>query len=170
MYLVSLSGQRSRYSGLCRLVAWHLQSLAYVSRVGRICPTSVTWASGRGRILRGESLPRRLGGAVRTPGLWLAWQFEVRERYSRYRSMSLFPQSFGHRLGIVWTRSVCSGLFLWGNGRAALASAGGSLRFAISCRAHASPGVCLVTVWLTRRHVEGASAQCSGSFHVSTRE
>ena len=30
-----------RDSELCRLVAWHVQLVAYFSRVGRICPTSV---------------------------------------------------------------------------------------------------------------------------------
>ena len=34
-------GQRSRDTKLCRLVACHVQLVAYFSRVGRICPTSV---------------------------------------------------------------------------------------------------------------------------------
>ena len=89
------------------------------------------WTPGRGRILRRESLSRRLRGAGRTPGLWLAWQFGgPHHGIPATGACRSLPQSFGHRLGIVWTSFVCSGLSLWGNGRAAF---GKCLRLASLC-------------------------------------
>ena len=121
------------------------------------------WTPGRGRILRRESLSRRLRGAGRTPGLWLAWQFGGPHHgipaTGACRSFLSHSATVSELFG---RHSSVPGCLSGGMGEPRLASACGSLRFAVSYRARASPGVCLFPVWWIRRHVGPREACPSG--------
>ena len=136
-----------------------MQLVAYFSRVGRICPTSVIGRQvgaeffGENPSLggSGEQVGRRGFGSPGNSEVRIT-VFPLPEHVALFLSHSATVSELFGRLSSV------PGCLSGGMGEPRLASACGSLRFAVSYRARVSPGVCLITVWWMRQHVRPREA------------
>ena len=168
----SVCWSRSRDSELCRLVAWQVQFCRISLSRGSDLSHLRHWTWGRGTILRGESLHRRLREAGRIQEFGSPGNSAGQCRYSRYRSSSLSSSVIRppsrNCLGVQRLFRAVS----LGEWESCMACACGSLRFVVSRRARASPACAVTPEWWVQRHVGLGKCVRAGTWtgpHVETR-